>query len=561
MKRHFWISLVVLAVIAVIAVIIAAYAPAWQPTQAQATGPAEPAAGVSNETPLLFLGNQNLAPIVYLDGTTPSGVDIDIVHALAQHMPQPIEIRVMNWTEAQTLVANGDADALIQINPTEEREKIYDFSDPLLESHFSIFTRTDQTGISGLSSLRGLRVGVESGGLPQQLLEPDPQVQLTIISDFTEAFKQLHEGSLDAVVVDYRVGSYVLAENNIPNIKVSGEPIDSTNSSFAVKKGNTILLNEINDALQIIKSDGTYQKIIDKWQPTESVFETQQQITDRNYPIIIFILLLLFLIAVIWMLTIKKELSKRKAAEEDLRKLYAELEQRVIERTSDLKLAQEALYQVNKKLNILSSITRHDIRNQLSALKSYLALSKETLNDTSRIAGYIQKEETISDTIERQINFTGTYQDMGVTAPAWQNVQEGVLRAVAALPMRDVKAEVDCTDLEVYADPLFEKVSYNLIDNALRYGGDRLTKIHITSQETDAGLVLYYENDGAGISPGDKKHLFEQGFGKNTGLGLFLSREILSITGITIIENGETGKGARFEITVPKGAYRFTGSK
>jgi signal transduction histidine kinase len=46
------------------------------------------------------------------------------------------------------------------------------------------------------------------------------------------------------------------------------------------------------------------------------------------------------------------------------------------------------------------------------------------------------------------------------------------------------------------------------------------------------------------------------GFGKNNGLGLALSREILSITGITIKETGEPGKGARFEMTVPKGMYR-----
>jgi len=49
-----------------------------------------------------------------------------------------------------------------------------------------------------------------------------------------------------------------------------------------------------------------------------------------------------------------------------------------------------------------------------------------------------------------------------------------------------------------------------------------------------------------------------RGFGKNTGLGLFLSKEILSITDITITENGEPDKGARFEMVVPKGAYRFS---
>ena len=320
MKKQLWTSVVLLIIIAAIVV---ACASAAQPTDAQATQapavkPTEPVAGASSDTALLFLGNKNIAPVVYLEGTTPTGVAVDIVHALAKHLSQPVEIKAMNWSEAQALVARGDADALIQINPTEERKKIYDFSDPLLESHFSIFTRTEKMGISDLSSLRGLRVGVESGGLPQQLLEKDPQVNVIIIPNFSEGFRQLNEGSVDAVVVDYRVGSYALAQNNIRNIKVTGEPVASTSSSIAVKKGNKKLLNEINTALHIIRSDGTYQKIIDNWQPTEAVFETQGQITERNYLVTILVLLILFLVAGIGIVTLKKELTKRKAAEEAL---------------------------------------------------------------------------------------------------------------------------------------------------------------------------------------------------------------------------------------------------
>ncbi|MDO9034228.1 MAG: transporter substrate-binding domain-containing protein, partial [Methanoregula sp.] len=327
MKKQLWMSLILLILIAAIFI---ACATAAQPNQALAiqtlaAKPTEPLAEASNATTLLFLGNKNIAPVVFLDGTTPTGVAVDIVRALATHMPQPIEIKAMNWSEAQVLVARGDADALIQINPTEERKKVYDFSDPLLESHFSIFTRADRMGISGLSSLRGLRVGVESGGLPQRLLEKDPQVQLIIIPNFTEGFRQLNEGPLDAVVVDYRVGSYILAVNNIRNIKISGEPVESSYSSIAVKKGNTKLLNEINTALQIIKSDGTYEKIIEKWQPKETVFETREQITERNYVYTILILLVLFLIAGIWAVTIKKELIKRKVAEEKLNEQYSTL--------------------------------------------------------------------------------------------------------------------------------------------------------------------------------------------------------------------------------------------
>jgi len=104
-------------------------------------------------------------------------------------------------------------------------------------------------------------------------------------------------------------------------------------------------------------------------------------------------------------------------------------------------------------------------------------------------------------------------------------------------------------------------VFYNLIDNALKYGGERMKTIRVSSQESDNHLVIVCEDDGVGITDEDKKKLFRKGFGKHTGLGLFLSREILAITGITITENGIPGKGARFEITVPKGAYRFTGTE
>ena len=84
-----------------------------------------------------------------------------------------------------------------------------------------------------------------------------------------------------------------------------------------------------------------------------------------------------------------------------------------------------------------------------------------------------------------------------------------------------------------------------------------MTVIQISSQIAEEHFMLVCEDAGTGIAADDKKRLFTQGFGKHTGLGLFLTREILSITGITITEKGEPGKGARFEITVLQGAYRF----
>jgi len=225
-----------------------------------------------------------------------------------------------------------------------------------------------------------------------------------------------------------------------------------------------------------------------------------------------------------------------------------------------LKLMEGALRQANTKLNLLNSITRHDIRNQLTALKGFLSISRSRLADPVRMGEFITKEERIADTLERQITFTGYYQDMGIKEPVWQNVEATIRGGAALLPLGRVVLQIDRANLEVYADPLFEKVFYNLIDNALRYGGEGLSAIRVRSSETGDGLVLVCEDDGAGICDQDREHLFERGFGKNTGLGLFLAREILGITGISIRETGDCGTGARFEMLVPKGMYRFVNS-
>jgi signal transduction histidine kinase len=113
----------------------------------------------------------------------------------------------------------------------------------------------------------------------------------------------------------------------------------------------------------------------------------------------------------------------------------------------------------------------------------------------------------------------------------------------------------ECSGLLVYADPMLEKVFSNLLDNTVRHS-EGATAVHTYYRTTDEGVTLIWEDNGVGISYDKKEKIFIRGFGKNTGLGLFLAREILDITGIAIHETGKPGEGARFEIVVPKGMYR-----
>ncbi len=216
----------------------------------------------------------------------------------------------------------------------------------------------------------------------------------------------------------------------------------------------------------------------------------------------------------------------------------------------------KALRQAHKQLNLLTSITRHDILNQILALNGYLELSGIYINDPVRLTDFLEKEKAATAAIESHIALTREYEEMGVKEPVWQNIHLIIGQMCSILPLRQIHVESCCEGYEVFADPLFERVIYNLIDNALRYGGDKMTVIRFSIHESDGNLVLTCENDGEGIPYEEKKYLFRRGFGKHTGLGLFLSCEILTITGMTIRENGEPGSGARFEIMVPTGHFR-----
>ncbi|MDD3135772.1 MAG: PAS domain-containing sensor histidine kinase [Methanoregula sp.] len=221
----------------------------------------------------------------------------------------------------------------------------------------------------------------------------------------------------------------------------------------------------------------------------------------------------------------------------------------------ELTKAQDALCKANNKLSVLASITRHDILNQLMGLRAYLELSKEDVKDPV-VQEYIKKEEQAAEAIEWQIKFARNYQDIGMQAPKWHVLSETINAAIRDFQVPGVEVTVAVDGVEVFAEPLLEKVFVTLVENSFRHG-DHVTRMGFSVKETADGLLLTYCDNGVGITLEDKKNLFKKGFGKHTGLGLFLLKEILSITDITITEAGEPGKGVRFVMTVPKGAYRF----
>ena len=225
-----------------------------------------------------------------------------------------------------------------------------------------------------------------------------------------------------------------------------------------------------------------------------------------------------------------------------------------IQDLSRTKQNEDALTLSNRKLNILFGITRHDILNKLSALSGYNELLQNQMVDPP-VRAMLGKQQKAIDDIWKQIEFTKEYDKLGADAPRWYRVDEISGRAYSQI-LQSVPFQCDIRNVEIYADPMMEKVFFNLFDNALRYG-EGISRIRLSCARVGEDLRIIIEDNGIGIASGEKDRIFERGYGKNTGLGLFLTREILSLTGMTIRETGEFRKGARFEICIPPGNYRL----
>lgn len=221
---------------------------------------------------------------------------------------------------------------------------------------------------------------------------------------------------------------------------------------------------------------------------------------------------------------------------------------------SNRKQINVALQQARNKLNLLNAVTFQDIQTAAFSLAAYQELVKAAVID-QKARPYLEKQEVFLKKMVDTLDFAKNYQEMGIHPARWQNVRQVFLFAISHLDFLHMKQNLELANLEIFADPLFEKALFNIMQNVLEHGS-RATEVKLMFVVHPESLVLIIEDNGVGIPAEEKNMIFDRGYGKGSGLGLFLVREVLSITGMSIRETGTSGQGTRFEITVPKGAYK-----
>ena len=289
--------------------------------------------------------------------------------------------------------------------------------------------------------------------------------------------------------------------------------------------------------------------------------------SDRTYVItatrlqIINILLSTYEVAIISNNDLQITQEKLLYLNDEMKKTLEELQktnQNLSLENHERKMVETALESANKKLKLMADITRHDLLNQLSSMLGYLELATIERDENQELAWkYVDKAALILTQTVNTVKFTKEYQDIGIKSPIWQNCKLVVSKSLQHTSLNHVDFINQIPhNLEVYADPLIEKVFSNLTENAVRYG-EKISKIIIRHEVLNDVRRIIFEDDGIGIPDDEKEKIFLFQYGKNTGQGLFLSREILLITGICIKETGISGIGARFEMICPDETIRF----
>jgi PAS domain S-box-containing protein len=216
---------------------------------------------------------------------------------------------------------------------------------------------------------------------------------------------------------------------------------------------------------------------------------------------------------------------------------------------------ERALQESNKKLNVFSSIARHDIQNKITVLLGYLGRTRKAVTDPS-ILEYLDRQEQAAKAIRTEINLTRDFKDLGINPPVWQNVRSVVEQAAKPYSGSALEIALNLPDIEIYADVQLDHVFDRLFESASGTT-EKPVQVRVYAVRGDRQLRVMVEDNGDGIPLDEKDQLFELKGDGSGRRGLVIAREILSITGIDLTENGKPGTGSRFELGVPEAYFRY----
>ena len=279
-----------------------------------------------NRNYLIFAGGTSSPPFEFMDESgNYVGFNVDLVHAISNELGREIRLIPRDWLGTYESLQNGEIDAIQGMNFNAQRKEIYDFSSPYLLNSSMCFVLQTNNKIDEVEDLKGGIVAVERNGFAAYILAEMGEIEVMFMADMEDAFERLLNGEIDAVFCNKLTGIYILKNRGWESkVYTIGDELNQVDYGIAVKKGNILMLAEINLALEKLKSDGTYNKIYEKWFGQEDSI----WIILKKYLMLISSILMIFVLILIfvskWNRDLKREVERQTTELRDTNKALAE---------------------------------------------------------------------------------------------------------------------------------------------------------------------------------------------------------------------------------------------
>ncbi|HPH94627.1 MAG TPA: transporter substrate-binding domain-containing protein [Anaerolineaceae bacterium] len=294
----------------VMALVLLAAGLPGQTAQAQTRMPTPGA--LSPPTRVLVVGgDHNYPPFSYIKDGQVTGYDNELIKAAAEMMGYKVEFRLTSWNEARDGLDNQRLDAIGGMAYSTERDKLYDFSVPTAMITFDLFIPSNLTYTS-LDDARGTKIAVQKGGRMSDWIKENQFTTLTIeVDDVPQALELLSSGQCDSALLNKAQGMYFIKEMGLANVKPLGQSILSTVYGFAVRQGNEELLFQLNQGLSILKTNGEYDRIYNRWFGVYEKQESWQVLQYFVYALVGVVTLMVVMVA--WSWSLRRQVGLRTA--------------------------------------------------------------------------------------------------------------------------------------------------------------------------------------------------------------------------------------------------------
>lgn len=498
---------------------------------------------IASHPKLLVAVDPQLAPIEFIENNGEfKGISVDLLKLLSEKTGlQFSPVHTRSWNESMQLLETKEVDLFSFITPTPNRRRSLYFTKAYQQFPAVIFARSDQHYIANISQLRKKRICTIRGYATTELLKKEGVLQNSIpVDNIEEALLTLARGDADVYIGFILPTTYAMKKLGISNIKIIGETPMNTEFSMGVRKDLKPLLSILNKSLLSI-TDEEWNSMYQKWNTVT---------IERGYDYRVLWRVIAFsstimLLFVLWVLSLRREIKRRKRVEEELKE------------QTDFK-------------NSLVQMIVHDMRSPLQVITSYIDLLK--MGDDKRSDTHAPNIAAISHTthslmkLVNDIIDTQKIEEVGLVLSKEEvdlaHILEETFTKMSVL-RQDVKCSLLIPDSlrKAHCDrSVIARVVQNLLGNSLKYT-ESLVALSVVEEQS--ALRVEVIDDGPGIPEEFHAHIFEK-FGRvhnqkqssySTGLGLTFCKLAIEEHGGSIGIESNSGQGSCFWFTLPTGIH------